>query len=141
VGKWSKLYSDLNLINKNEFIKINPPATEKQLSEVEEALGNKLPADLRDYLLEMNGDDWLIFSTDDIIKDNLYTRGIDYYMPLNCFLFFGRNGSGDYYGYPITSSDGVQDFNVFMWEHEDDSRIWKANNLEDTIRKYYSNEI
>jgi hypothetical protein len=55
-------------------------------------------------------------------------------MPLDCLLFFGGNGCGDYYGYPITSQDGVRDDNVFIWEHEYDNRIWKANNLEDAIK-------
>ena len=62
------------------------------------------------------------------------------FMPLNCLLFFAGNGCGDYYGFPITLSDGVRDDIVFMWEHEYDNRIWKANNLEDTIRRYYNSE-
>lgn len=62
-------------------------------------------------------------------------------MPLDCLLFFGGNGCGDYFGYPITSQDAVRDDNVFMWEHEYDNRIWKANNLEDAIKKYYNDEI
>ena len=28
-----------------------------------------------------------------------------------------------------------------MWEHEYDNRIWKANSLEDAIKKYYNDEI
>ncbi len=62
-------------------------------------------------------------------------------MPLDCLLFFGGNGCGDYYGYPITLQDGVRDDNVFMWEHEYDNRIWKASNLEEAIKKYYNDEI
>ena len=62
-------------------------------------------------------------------------------MPLDCLLFFGGNGCGDYFGYPITRLSGVRNDNVFMWDHEYDSRIWKANNLEELIKKYYFDEI
>lgn len=89
----------------------------------------------------MNGDNWLIFSTEQITETNLSARKLDCFMPLDCLLFFGGNGCGDYYGYPITSQDGVLNDNVFMWDHEYDNRIWKANNLEDAIKKYYNDEI
>ena len=140
MGKWIELYTEL--ANKHDCIKINPPATKKQIAEAEEALGNKLPPDLIELLLEINGDDWLIFSTERIIEINLSVReNFDCYMPLDCLLFFGGNGCGDYYGYPITLADGVCENNVFMWEHENDNRVWRANGLEDTIRKYYNDEI
>jgi hypothetical protein len=139
VGKWIELYTDLS--NKHEYIRINPPATQQQIENVEEAFGNKLPSDIRDLLLEMNGDGWLIFSTEQIIEINLECRRLDFYMPLDCLLFFGGNGCGDYYGFPITLSGCVRDDNVYMWEHESDNRIWTANNLEDTIQKYFNNEI
>lgn len=139
MSKWSAMYKELT--NKHEYIKINPPATQEQITNVEETLGNKLPTDIKELLLEMNGDSWLVFSTEQIIETNLTVRNLDCFMPLDCLLFFGGNGCGDYYGYPITHEDGVRDDNVFMWEHENDNRIWKARSLEDTIIKYYNDEI
>ena len=136
---WNVIYKEL--ISKTNNIKPNNPATKKQISDVENSLGCKLPNDLKEFLLEMNGDNWLIFSTEQITEINLSVRKLDCFMPLNCLLFFGGNGCGDYYGYPITAQDGVRDDNVFMWEHEVDNRIWKANNLEDAIKKYYNDEI
>lgn len=136
---WNALYKEL--IGKHDYIKPNPPATQKQIFDVEKSLGNKLPADLKELLLKMNGDNWLIFSAEQIIETNLSARKLEYCMPLDCLLFFAGNGCGDYYGYPITPQDGVRDDNVFMWDHEYDNRIWKANNLEDTIKKYYNDEI
>lgn len=139
MSDWNALYNEL--AGKHDYIKPNPPATQKQIFDVEKSLGNKLPADLKELLLKMNGDSWLVFSAEQIIETNLSARKLDCYMPLDCLLFFSGNGCGDYYGYPITPQDGVRDDNVFMWEHESDNRIWKANNLEDTIKKYYNNEI
>lgn len=136
---WNVIYKVLT--SKNNYIKPNPPATQKQISDVEKSLGCKLPTGLKELLLEMNGDNWLIFSTEQITETNIFVRKLDCFMPLDCLLFFRGNGCGDYYGYPITSQGGVRDDSVFMWEHEYDNRIWKANNLEDAIIKYYNDEI
>ena len=78
-------------------MKPNLPSTQKQISDVEKSLGNKLPSDLKELLLQMNGDDWLIFSIEKIMEINLSVRQLDCYMPLDCLLFFGGNGCGDYY--------------------------------------------
>jgi hypothetical protein len=119
----------------NPYTKINPPATEQQISEVERKLGIQIPGDLKDFLRELNGDDYFVFSTDQIMGINLSVRELGFYMPLDCLLFFGGNGSGDYFGYPITREDGVREDSVFIWEHEYDNRVWKADSLEDTIKK------
>lgn len=139
MSDWNVLYKELT--NNYDYIKLNNPATEKQILDVEKALDNKLPADLKELLLKFNGDNSLIFSTEQIIEINLSVRKLDCFMSLDCLLFFGGNGCGDYYGYPITREHGVRDDNVFMWEHEYDNRIWKASSLEDTIKKYYNDEI
>ncbi len=136
---WNVLYKELT--NKHNYIKPNSPATQKQIFDAENLLGNRLPDDLKELLLEMNGDSCLIFSIEQIVEINSSVRKLDCFMPLDCLLFFGSNGCGDYYGYPITSQDGVRDDNVFMWDHEYDNRMWKANDLEDTIKKYYNDEI
>jgi hypothetical protein len=125
----------------NQYTKLNPPATEQEIAEVESKLNVRLPADIKDFLLELNGDSCLVFSTEQMIETNQSVRELGCFMPLDCLLFFAGNGSGDYFGYPITSDDGVRDDNVFMWEHEYDNRIWKASDLEDTIRKYYNGDI
>ena len=137
--KWGLLYQ--TLANQKECIDTILPATQQQIAAVEEALGNKLPADIKDFLLEMNGDGWFIFSTEQMMEINLSVRKLGCFMPLDCFLFFAGNGSGDYFGYPITPQDGVREDNVFFWDHEYDNRVWKANGLEDIIKKYYHDEI
>lgn len=137
--KWDTIY--LGFLNSYNCIKKNPPATQEQIADIEKLLGTKLPKDLKELLLEMNGDNDFVFSAEQILETNLSVRELDCFMPLDCLLFFAGNGCGDYYGYPITPSDGVREDNVFVWEHEYDNRIWKANDLEDAIRKYYNNEI
>ena len=139
MGKWSDLYEKLT--SKHEYIKPNPPALHADIYTAEEKIGCKLPKDLADLLLEMNGDSWFIFSIEQIIEANLSVRQMDFYMPLDCILFFSGNGCGDYFGYPITREDGVRSDRVFLWEHESDDRSWKTVSLEETIEKYYNDDI
>jgi hypothetical protein len=125
---------------KGRFMQPNPPATEAEIAEAEKQLNIRFPDDLKELLLELNGDNDLLFSAKQITETNLELRKLGCFMPLDCLLFFGGNGCGDYFGYPITREDGVRDDNVFMWEHEYDNRVWKANNLEDLIKRYYEDE-
>ena len=139
MSKWSILYQELTI--KHDYIKLNPPTTQAQISDVERTLDCILPGDLKDLLLEMNGDNWFVFSTEQIIEINLSMRALDCFMPLNCLLLFAGNGSGDYFGFPITQQDGIKEDSVFFWDQEYDNRIWKASGLEDAIKKYYNEEI
>lgn len=139
MADWKALYKEL--LRKHDYLTPNAPATQKQIADLEKAMGYKLPNDLKTFLCHMNGDNFLVFSTDQMIEINLSVRKLGCFMPLDCMLFFAGNGCGDYYGYPITNEDGIRDDNVFIWEHESDNRIWKANTLEDAIKKYYNDEI
>ena len=109
------------------------PTTYAQIAEVEVALSCELPYDIKNLLLEMDGDNWFVFSTEQIIETN--TR---VHEPLERLLFIAGNGGGDYFGHPITRDDGVLGDLIFLWEHEFDNRMWKADCLEDAMRKYYS---
>lgn len=135
---WRELL--VNLSCGNEYVRLNQPATDNEIFEVEKEIGIRLPSDLKNLLMEFNGDNWFIFSTQQIIETNLMIRGLTCFMPLNCLLFFAGNGCGDYYGYAITG-DGIKDWEIYMWEHESDNRIFKANGLKDAIEKYYTDKI
>jgi hypothetical protein len=139
VSYWRDVYKELT--EKQKCIKLNLPASQKQIVDAENLLGNKFPADLKTLLSEMDGDGFIIFSIKQIIEINLSIREFDCFMPLDCILFFGGNGCGDYFGYPITSQNEIRDDNIFMWDHEYDNRIWKANSLKEFIIKYYNDEI
>ncbi|MGI6562005.1 MAG: SMI1/KNR4 family protein [Clostridia bacterium] len=136
---WKTIYEEI--AKRHDYIKPNPPATEERIRKAEKTLGCKLPRDLKELLLFMNGDNWFLFSTEQMIEVNLSAREQDCFMPLDCFLFFAGNGCGDYYGFPITKQDGVREDLVYLWDHEYDNRIWKADGLKDAIEKYYNDEI
>jgi hypothetical protein len=126
---WKKLI--LNFSNANLNIKLNPPATNKDILEVENKLNISLPKQLKSLLSEFNGDSWFILSTKQIIDINISLRQIEGCMALDSILFIASNGCGDYYGYPITKSEIKSE--IFMWEHEYDNRIFKANNLKELL--------
>lgn len=56
---WNLLYKELT--GTHDYIKPNTPATQKQIAEVEKVLDCKLPTDLKELLLEINGDNWFVF--------------------------------------------------------------------------------
>lgn len=113
------------------------PATQGQLDEVSRALSVDLPPDLIALLRESDGitgeyGAGLVWPTERIISDNLLFRADQdfaaLYMPFDSLLFFADAGNGDQFAFPITSA-GIRD-EIYVWDHEDDSRRWYAARLE-----------
>lgn len=117
------------------------PADEASLNEAESKLDVRLPESLRSVLLESNGTTvehglGLIWSTDRIVETNLQFRQDpslrELYMPFDSLLFFGDAGTGDQFGFPIHAGQ-ISRPHVFVWDHEDDSRMWAAPSLKTYI--------
>ncbi len=49
-------------------------------------------------------------------------------MPFDSLLFFGEAGNGDQFFYRILDGH-VRDADVYLWDHETDSRTWGAPSL------------
>ena len=117
----------------------HPPASTGQLTRLEATLGVTLPIELASLLREMNGVEvvyglGLVWSTEEIAQRNRELRWnwqpngmMSGYMPIDHLLFFSDRGNGDLYGFPITP-EGVRN-DVFLWDHEDDSRMNQASSL------------
>jgi len=135
---WKELL--LGFTKDNSNIRLNPPATAEDILEVENIFNVSLPKQLKDLLLEFNGDNWFVLSTKQIIDDNLSNREVEGYMPLDCILFIAGNGCGDYLGYSIIEGK-IKTDEIIMWDHELDTRVYKANGLKEAIEKYYNDEI
>lgn len=90
-------------MNDNEYIKPHPPADLKMIINAENRLNVTFPNELKELLLEMDGDNLLLFSVKQIIEDNLLVREAlsEFYEGLDELLFIGGNGCGDYYSYSI----------------------------------------
>ena len=125
------------------------PATKSDINHIKEKLGVELPFDLLELFSETNGvfDEFncpLIWSTNQIIEDNLFFRSFEdfkyIYMPFNHLLFFSDAGNGDLFGYPILNGS-IQRDDIFVWDHESDSRKWVASSLKDFIEGWANSRI
>ncbi|WP_310727893.1 SMI1/KNR4 family protein [Streptomyces sp. N2A] len=114
------------------------PTQASEIVEAEKRLGRSLPAELKQLLLESNGvigrtyvD--TVWTMDQIVKQNLLfwsdASFAQLYMPFDALLFFGDNGGGDQFAF-VQKPERPD---VFVWEHESDSRRWVANNLRDYL--------
>ncbi|CAG6397135.1 SMI1/KNR4 family protein [Streptomyces cocklensis] len=108
------------------------------LADAEHRLGRGLPDDLRQLLLECDGiightavD--TVWSVEQIVAQNLLFRTdssfAQLYMSFDALLFFGDNGGGDQFAFVQTP----QRPDIFVWEHETDSRRWVAGDLRDYL--------
>lgn len=114
------------------------PVDGSAVAAAELRLGCSLPSGLVNLLRETDG---IVghYGTDTvwplarIVEDNLRFWSdrsfADLYMPFDALLFFGDNGGGDQFAFV----QKPQRSDIFVWEHEDDSRRWVARNLADYL--------
>lgn len=105
------------------------------ISQAERTLGVELPSALRELLMESNGVSGehglgLVWSLDRIVTDNLDRRRSpafrQIYMPFDPLLFFADAGNGDQFAFVIAPPRD----DIFVWDHETDSRRWVAASLD-----------
>ena len=125
------------------------PAIKSDIRQIKKQLHVDLPTDLLELLSETNGvfdefDCPLVWSTKQIIEDNLFFRTFsdykDIYMPFDHLLFFSDAGNGDLFGFAILNGS-IQRDDVFVWDHESDSRKWVASSLKDFIEGWANDRI
>jgi len=111
-------------------------ATGAALNNAELRLGTELPSDLRGLLAESDGITGeyglgLVWPVARIVDDNLSFRSNDefrrLYMAFDQLLFFGDAGNGDQFAFRLVSV--LWDTDIYVWNHEDDSRTWVAPGL------------
>lgn len=125
-----------------EDYQLFPPAHPSALARVERELHVALPEELKTLLTETNGllgryDD-VIWSAQNIVERNLeFRRTPDFaevYMPFDPLLFFGDAGNGDQFAF-IINAGAVRRPDVFIWDHETDSRSWYAPSLRNYLEQ------
>ena len=121
------------------------PATADAINAAEAALGAPFPVEIRDLLSETDGVDGerglaLVWPAERIGKDNAYFRSsqtfADLYLPFEGLVFFSDPGNGDQFAISLR---GAQD--IFVWDHEDDSRTWVASTIMDFLRRWMTGEL
>ncbi|MGW1882888.1 SMI1/KNR4 family protein [Streptomyces sp. NPDC001970] len=121
-------------------VEFRAPVGATALAEAERRLGRGLPAQLAALLMETNGivgeyGKDVVWTLDRIVEQNLLFWSPDtfpgLYMPFDPLLFFGDNGGGDQFAFVLTPERP----DIFVWDHEDDSRLWAACELEDYLHR------
>jgi hypothetical protein len=109
------------------------------IEQAEQSLGARLPSALTQLLLESNGvrgeyDLGLVWPLERIVSDNLrFRRSPDFrqlYMPFEPLLFFADAGNGDQFAFVLTPPRD----DIFVWDHETDSRTWAAGSLDQYLQ-------
>src|SRR5262245_3969841 len=125
------------------------PAEERALAAAETKLGMRLPESLRELLAESNGvrgeyELALIWPIERIIEDNRLFRADEsfrtLYMPFDGLLFFADAGNGDQFAFAVAGGQ-VRRPDIFVWDHEEDSRRWLAKDLSDYLEGWLSGRI
>jgi hypothetical protein len=118
---------------------LRDPVDPGTLDRIESVLGQRLPDDLRSFLLGSDGlaDEYgtdVIWSAERILGDNLSFRSDEQYESLyrefDSLMFFGDNGGGDQFAFVRRP----ERHEVFVWDHETYSRILVAPGLEGYVR-------
>ncbi|MFF7239689.1 SMI1/KNR4 family protein [Streptomyces collinus] len=126
-------------------VELRAPVDATALAEAERRLRRSLPAQLTALLMETNGmvgeyGTDVVWSLDRIVEQNLLFWSPDtfpgLYMPFDPLLFFGDNGGGDQFAFVLTPERP----DIFVWDHENDSRQWAARELEDYLHRSLSGD-
>lgn len=153
------MYRELltRLTQGNQWVNVQPPCSEIEIEHAEAVVGYQFPTELKALLRELNGDEWLLLSSERIIHNVELNRECwlpffesdfskEAYMDrVDRFIFFATNGCGDYYGYRVQQNGIPDESNIYIWEHEEIGKecCWRkvASNIAEFITRYYHDEI
>lgn len=128
-----------HISNLTEDAVFSDPASAQDLERAEEALGGPLPEPLVDLLGETDGVRGayglgVVWPLSRIVEDNLLFRTnpdfADLYMPFDPLLFFADAGNGDQFAFLWMPRRDE----IFVWDHESDSRSWVAGSLHQYLQ-------
>ncbi|MFI8850006.1 SMI1/KNR4 family protein [Streptomyces sp. NPDC053499] len=119
-------------------VEFSVPVDAGRVAAAEQRLGCPMPSELVSLLREtdgMVGQEGVdtVWPLQQIVEQNLHFWSdrafADLYMSFDALLFFGDNGGGDQFAFVRIPSRA----DIFVWEHEDDSRRWVARDLQDYL--------
>ncbi len=144
----------LSQLHKATDVDFNLPVTEALLVDLKDQLGlDELPDELEELYRQTNGVDEklhgekigeLIWSTERAIEINKEYRSSPsfkaLYMSFDQLVFFSEAGNGDLFGFVVLNGK-FERLDIFVWNHEDDSRTWVAPNLTKFIEWWTNGTI
>ena len=141
---WRELIS-----NQSPAAKFSPSVAVGALAQAQIALNVQFPAELVDVLRESDGIQGeyglgLLWPLAQVVTENLKFRTqVDFrtlYMPFDHLLFFADAGNGDQFAFTILEGQ-IRRSDIFVWNHETDSRTWVAPSLETYFDWWLSGRI
>ncbi len=149
--KWKQIINEMD--NKSTHLRLNEPSSELEVSQISAEFKIELPLELVEFYKETNGICEMInkeeigdfiWKTERLVEENKACRtNPDFknlYMPFDCLLFIGDVGNGDNFGYSIQNNRIIKT-DIFIWNHENDSRVWVAPNLETLVKWWMNGDI
>ncbi|MCC5801716.1 SMI1/KNR4 family protein [Rossellomorea vietnamensis] len=138
--KWREFISSIS--KESQF---KPPANESDISAVEDTLKVELPWRLAQIYNETNGvyGDYgisFIWSTEQMIRENVFWRTAHQHSDVNSLLFFTDAGNGDLFGYLI-ENDTIRSEDIHIWNHENGGRRIVAASLEKFLKGWIMGEL
>lgn len=146
-----KKYCDLVKIPLNEYltknaeIKLSNPTSIQKINEIESIIWLSLPQDIKNIYLISNGVslhysdpiwdiDTLIWLQNTMRETNAFK---ELYSDFSNILFFWDDWGWNYFWYKL-NANWTLPWDVFIWNHENDSRTWVANTATDLIMRIQS---
>lgn len=126
------------------------PAPQAKVKEVEDLLGVAFPPELLSLLGASDGvrgeyGHGLIWSLDRIESENRSFRNDPdlkvAYMPFTHLLFFADAGNGDQFCYAVKANGEIHWNDIYVWNHENDSRSWCAPNLKTYLEWWLTGKL
>lgn len=139
---WKEYISKIHLTDKATTFKFNPPVTNAVLQDLLFHLGlDELPLELEELYRQANGIEQtldgqeigeLIWPASKAVQINReYRSQPDFknlYMSFDQLFSISDAGNGDLFGF-VTLNGKFYRRDIFVWNHEDDSRTWVAPDL------------
>ncbi|GMA16939.1 hypothetical protein E5F05_15925 [Deinococcus metallilatus] len=130
------------IVTLSEQTTVNPPVRRDDLESLRNSINLPLPTAYKDFLKFSDGLELLspvILSARQAIFKNQELRGEHWgelYLSFAGMFFFGEDADGDLFFFRILNNE--VDEGVFVWRHEDDSRIRVSYTLEAFLEQYIS---
>ena len=151
---WKKYIDQLAFVNKSTSFAFRHPATDTTINELKRQFDlRELPDELLDLyaqtdgigeLLEGTEIGELIWSVQRVLETNREYRSLaafkELYMSFDQLLFLADGGNGDLFGC-IVLNGRFDRRDIFVWNHEDDSRTWVAPDLATFVKWWVEGKI
>lgn len=133
-----------SLITPFDKASVHQPIDNDDLETLREHAGVPLPNAYEDFLRFSNG--LTVYSDVIWTSDRVMERSEEFatedwedsFMSFRSMFVFGGDANGDYFFFPKLLNDIEE--RVYVWRHEDDSRIHVSYSLEEFLQKYLSGD-